>query len=94
MPFSALGALRDEPPSTRLLAIKAMLMSAAGLLSHVDSDAERREMRALLRLLPRSRRLSAGEWRLFRVRPGNHPARRAAGPGAIGRAVHRRGPGP
>jgi len=79
VPFSALGALRDEPPSTRLLAIKAMLMSAAGLLCHVDSEGERREMRALLKLLPRSRRLSAGEWRLFRVRPGNDPARRVLG---------------
>ena len=84
VPFSALRALRDEPPPTRLLAIKAMLMHAAGLLSHVESAEERRGMRALLRHLPVTPRLAAGEWRLFRVRPGNHPARRVLGAAILG----------
>ena len=79
VPFSALRALRGEPPSTRLLAIKAMLMHAAGLLCHVESAEERRGMRALLRHLPGTTRLAAGEWRLSRVRPSNHPARRVLG---------------
>lgn len=36
-------------------------------------------MRAMLRQLQRTKTMSAGSWRLFRVRPANHPVRRIAG---------------
>ena len=67
VPFSALAELRGEPPTTRLLALEALLVGASGLLSHVrPTDAARRAM-------------SGRKWRLFRVRPANHPVSRALG---------------
>ena len=79
MPISALARLRREPTATRLLAIKAMLLRAAGLLTCVEPAHEVLQMRALLKRLPNARPMSAGQWRLFRVRPANHPVRRIMG---------------
>ena len=56
-----------------------MLFGAAGLLSHVKYPEEARRLRALLKHLPRTRTMSAEQWKLFRVRPANHPVIRITG---------------
>lgn len=73
VPMARLRALRDEPNVTRLLAIRAMLVSASGLMS---SDAER--FRAALEGLPSVEKIDE-PWKTFRVRPSNHPLRRIEG---------------
>ena len=85
-PFAALAAsvsiarlrdLRDEPGETRLIAIRAMLVSASGLMSSASAeDAER--FRAVLKGLSPVKKI-AEPWRTFRVRPSNHPLRRIEG---------------
>ena len=77
--FESLRALRHEPGSTRLPAVKATLVRAAGLLDHVEPPCKAARLTALLTHLPRTRVMDAGNWRLFRVRPANHPVRRLAG---------------
>ena len=79
VPISSLFRLKSEPAQTRLLALKALLLSGAGLLSRIDDDAERRGLRRLARLLTRRRPMATSAWRLFRVRPANHPVRRIHG---------------
>ena len=79
VPASLLAGLRGEPPATRRRAFEALLIQAAGMTSYVESDERAPEWRALSRLLPRLRPMSSSEWRLFRVRPANHPARRITG---------------
>ena len=79
VPFALLTHLRDEPPQTRMLALKAMLLGAAGLLPSLDSSERPEELRRLQRHLPRVRPMSAGRWQTFRVRPANHPVRRIIG---------------
>jgi hypothetical protein len=78
-PIATLMELRREPPSTRLLALKAMLLGASGLLSFVKPPEEAAQMERLTRRLPRVRAMSASDWHLFRVRPANHPAMRVIG---------------
>ncbi|MDA1227195.1 MAG: DUF2851 family protein [Chloroflexi bacterium] len=91
VPFSALAMLGDEPTSIRALALHAMLLSASGLISLIQADPQTKELLRLSRLLPlrpspgsspgssRVRPLSLDQWRLFRVRPSNHPLRRIQG---------------
>jgi len=79
VPYESLSRLRDEPPSTRLLAVKASLIGASGLLDLADEAEDRVQMRRLLKRLPRVKPLDKAEWRLFRVRPSNHPVRRIIG---------------
>ena len=79
VPFSMLRALRGEPRVTRLLAIEAMLMGAAGLVCRVEPTEKRPQMLALLKRLPKTRKVNPQDWRMSRVRPGNHPARRVFG---------------
>lgn len=79
VPFSALAMLRDEPPATRLVAIKAMLLGASGIMSLVDESESPGELRRIRRRLPKARPLNKRDWRLFRVRPSNHPCRRIIG---------------
>ena len=79
VPISALFALKGEPPRTRDLCVRAMLLSASGLLSRVGDEAERLELRRLAGLLPAMGAMSASQWRTFRVRPANHPVRRIEG---------------
>ncbi len=79
VPFSTLRRLAHEPPGTRLLAVQAMLLGAAGLDAPGDATRPTAETRALLRRLPGAPRLRPQEWRLSRVRPANHPARRVVG---------------
>lgn len=79
VPLASLGQLRGEPRATRLLAFRAMLLGAAGLLSAVTPPEEAAQMEGLLRRLPKVRAMSVGEWRLRRGRPANHPLARIAG---------------
>ncbi len=79
MPISSLMRLRREPDSTRLLALKAALISASGLLSFVQPAEEARELRRLRKRLPRIKGMSAKHWNMFRVRPANHPIARLIG---------------
>ena len=79
VPMAALRALRGEPGSVRPLAIKAMLVYAAGLLPYVKPAEEAVELRALLGRLPKTKRILPGRWQMFRVRPANHPVRRLSG---------------
>ena len=79
VPAVSLGQLRMEPATTRLMALKAMLLGAAGLLSHVEPSQEAGRLKRLLRHLPGSKPMSEKEWRLFRVRPANHPISRIIG---------------
>ena len=79
VPYESLSRLRDEPPSTRLLAIKASLLGASGLLDLADEIEDKEQMRRLLKRLPRLKPLDKSDWRLFRVRPSNHPVRRIIG---------------
>lgn len=77
VPIARLRDLRDEPGETRLLAIRAMLVSASGLMSSLsEEDAER--FRAALKELPKVEKI-AEPWKVFRVRPSNHPLRRIEG---------------
>lgn len=78
VPFRVLVPLREEPASTRLLVIRAMLLHASGLMEQVK-PAEAAAMGRLLRHLSRTGTLSADRWELFRVRPANHPVRRIEG---------------
>lgn len=77
VPIARLRALRDEPSVTRLLAIRATLVSASGLISSVSpEDAER--FHAVVRGLPPVEKIDE-PWKTFRVRPSNHPLRRIEG---------------
>ena len=78
VPYTTLARLRDEPPSTRLYAIKALLLGASGLM-HLVADEERALYKRMQKRLPRTKPLSKGGWHLFRVRPANHPVRRIIG---------------
>ena len=77
MPMARLRMLRDEPGEKRILAIRAMLVSASGLMSSASpADAER--FRAIISGLSPVEKI-AEPWRTFRVRPSNHPLRRIEG---------------
>ena len=78
-PISSLARFRGEPPATRLLTLKAWLVGASGLLSMVRPPEEEREMRRIRRGLPAVRAMSPTQWKLFRVRPANHPLVRITG---------------
>ena len=81
VPYGMLAKLRSEPPTTRLLAIKASLLGASGLTRRVEAAEDPAQLRRLYRRLPepKGRPLSEKDWKLFRVRPSNHPARRIIG---------------
>ena len=77
VPIAGLRTLGDEPETTRLLAIRAILISASGLMSSSpEPDAER--LRAVLGGLAPVKEI-AEPWNTFRVRPSNHPLRRIEG---------------
>lgn len=84
VPYATLAKFRDEPSSTRPQAIKALLLGASGLMRRVDDAEGPAQLRRLYRRMPRrplkpKRPLSEKDWKLFRVRPSNHPARRIIG---------------
>ena len=90
VPFDLLSTLRGEPEGTRTLAIKAMLMRGAGLLGRAARCGESRQMRAVLGRLPKTGSVGSDRWRLFRVRPTNHPVNRIAGAaGLLSRCLDR-----
>ncbi len=77
VPIGRLNTLRDEPAATRLLAIRALLISAAGLMSSVSTE-DTQTLRGVLRYLPPVKKITE-PWKSFRVRPSNHPIRRIEG---------------
>ena len=79
VPFERLSGLRAEPCATRLLAIKALLLNAAGLLSLVTPHGEMEQLRALVKYLPTTKKMDPRRWRLTGVRPSNLPVRRIEG---------------
>ncbi len=84
VPYAKLAQLRDEPSATRLLAVRAALLGASGLMRRVDDAEGPAQLRRLYRrmsnlLLKPQRSLSESDWNLFRVRPSNHPTRRILG---------------
>ena len=79
VPIASLMRLRREPAGTRLLGIRTMLTAAAGLLHCVRPPEQAQQMRALVRHLPKVKPVPASRWKLFRVRPANHPVVRIAG---------------
>ena len=79
VPYESLSRLRDEPPSTRLLVVKASLLGASGLFDLAEGVEDQEQLRRLLKRLPRVKPLDKSDWRLFRVRPSNHPVRRIIG---------------
>ena len=84
VPYATLAKFRDEPPSTRPHAIKALLLGASGLMRRLDDAEGPAQLRRLYRRMPKhlpkpKKPLSEKDWKLFRVRPSNHPARRIIG---------------
>lgn len=84
VPYATLAQFREEPPSTRPHAIKALLLGASGLMRRVDDAEGPAQLRRLYRRMPEhlpkpNRPLSGKDWNLFRVRPSNHPVRRIIG---------------
>ncbi len=79
VPFRSMGWLRGEPRGTRALAIKAALLGASGLLPSVQTDDGARQLTRLWRQVAATRPIPAASWKLFRVRPANHPLQRIAG---------------
>ena len=79
VPYSMLAAYSGEPPSTRLLALKALLLGASGLVHLADDGEEGGHLRRLRKYLPKVKPMVKHDWRLFRVRPSNHPVRRIVG---------------
>ena len=89
VPFAAASALRDEPPATRLAALRALLIGTAGFLGHEDVSHESGTLKRLYREMSRRtaraqgarrpRPMRPSNWRTFRVRPSNHPVRRILG---------------
>ena len=78
VPMALLREVAGEPASTRLLALKAMLLDAAGLAAYAG-QAELRRMSDVLPRLPTRKQVPVALWHTFRVRPANHPARRILG---------------
>ncbi len=79
VPFASLRWLRNEPRRTRAMAIKAALLGASGLLPKLQPAEEARQLARLCRSMPATGRMPPSSWKLFRVRPTNHPVRRVAG---------------
>ena len=77
VPMTRLRMLRGELGETRLLAIRAMLVSASGLMSSAPAE-DMEKFRATLKGLPPVEKI-AESWKTFRVRPSNHPLRRIEG---------------
>ncbi len=79
VPFQSMGWLRDEPPGTRAMAIRATLLGASGLLPSVQTTDGARQLTRLWRQVAATKPMPAARWKLFRVRPANHPLQRIAG---------------
>ena len=82
VPYARLAALRGEPPATRLLAVKALLLHGSGMLDRAPPE-DLPAISALLRRLPLRRPVRKDQWTTSGVRPANHPARRVLGAASI-----------
>ena len=92
VPYARLAALKDEPPATRLLAIKALLLHGAGMLDGAPEE-DLPAITSLLRRLPLGRPVPKDEWTTSGVRPANHPYRRILGAASIVDGLLHLGPG-
>ena len=81
--YRALAELRSTPRGTRPAAVKAMLLGASGLMGSANNVEGVGELRRIRGRLPYVKPLDKRDWRLFRVRPANHPARRIIGAAVI-----------
>ncbi len=79
VPFQSMGWLRGEPRGTRAMAIRATLLGASGLLPSVRNSDGAHQLKRLWRQVAATRPMPAASWKLFRVRPANHPLQRIAG---------------
>lgn len=81
--YRTLAGLRGAPRGTRPAAVKALLLGASGLMGSADRIEGIGELRRIRKGLPYVKPLDKREWRLFRVRPANHPVRRVVGAALI-----------
>ena len=79
VPFESMGWLRDEPRGTRAMAIRATLLGASGLLPSLRTTEGAGQLTRLWRQVGATKPMPAASWKLFRVRPANHPLQRIAG---------------
>jgi hypothetical protein len=79
VPYSTFRRYRDDPYETRVAAIESALISASGLLSGLEVGPRKSQLQRLARKSRRFKKLKAHTWKLFRVRPNNHPAHRISG---------------
>jgi hypothetical protein len=79
VPYQTFRRYRDDPYETRVAAIESMLVSASGFLSELDSGPRKSQLERLARKSRKWKKLKLEEWKLFRVRPNNHPAHRITG---------------
>ena len=79
VPYPTFYRYGDDPYETRVAVIEALLISAAGLLSGLEAGPRKSQLERLARKSRRWRKLEPNEWKLFRVRPNNHPAHRMSG---------------
>ena len=75
VPSSLLARLGNEPRATAKFGVFAALATAGNVLERVAS-AERGQIRRVASSLGVPHRLSAKDWRMFRVRPRNDPVNR------------------
>jgi hypothetical protein len=76
LPLAVLeGSCRGKSYEEQVRMIKAMLLGVAGLLP----DCEKVEQEFLKYCLGKREAMSPSSWRVFRVRPENHPVRRLVG---------------
>lgn len=81
-PVSLFAQLRDEPRRTAEFGAFAALATAGDMLERVP-DPERGQVRGVASRLGVRRRLSAGDWSMFRVRPSASPVNRMRAMGYI-----------
>lgn len=79
VPYSTFRRYRDDPYETRVTAIESALISASGLLGGLEVGPRKSQLERLARKSRRFKKLKAHAWKLFRVRPNNHPAQRISG---------------
>lgn len=83
LPYCRLVEMRSEPPATRLMAIKAMLLGASGLMHLLKEHEDLPQLKRIYKRLPKVKPVPKRDWKLFRVRPANHPVRRILGAALI-----------
>ncbi|MAF54464.1 MAG: hypothetical protein CL694_15825 [Chloroflexi bacterium] len=88
VPYSTLRRLAGEPAGALAAGVTALLADAGGLIEHIAPPAHRSQLVRLARKLGRPKRTALPQWKLFRVRPVNHPAQRLQGAaGLLARTV-------